>query len=270
MSNLNKRVSNIKNKLVHTLDGETMVIEPWGRDGLRIRITMGSEILDTPWVLTERVDADATIRVSEIEAVIRNGKISARIHDIRTQKGHVQFFRHTGGPDNETKTCILSEQDYVVNAHNPGTRIFQSVDNGLHQSELHFAPRKGERFYGMGLNATGTVDLKGCVIDLYQRHVKHVVPFVVSSEGYGLLWNNPSLGRVEFGQNLTRWVSYGCRQLDYYITMGGTSWKTMPMQPVTRRLFPTGPQASGSASCATKPRRSFWMWRGSLSDENYP
>ena len=56
------------------------------------------------------------------------------------------------------------------------------------------------------------------MIDLYQRHVRHVVPFVVSSEGYGLLWNNPSLGRVEFGHNLTRWVSYGCRQLDYYLT----------------------------------------------------
>ena len=72
----------------------------------------------------------------------------------------------------------------------------------------------------MGLNATGGLDLKGCVIDLYQRHCKHVVPFVVSSEGYGLLWNNPSLGRVEFGNNMTRWVSRGCRQLDYYITAG--------------------------------------------------
>jgi len=46
------------------------------------------------------------------------------------------------------------------------------------------------------------------------------VPFLVSSEGYGLLWNNPSLGRLELGNNLTRWVSYGCPQVDYYITAG--------------------------------------------------
>ena len=58
------------------------------------------------------------------------------------------------------------------------------------------------------------------MIDLYQRHVKAVVPFVVSSEGYGFLWNNPSLGRVEFGNNRTRWISYGSRQLDYFITAG--------------------------------------------------
>src|SRR5690606_29071382 len=107
----------------------------------------------------------------------------------------------------------------------PGTRIFKPVmgdlrDQGLFHTEVHFAPRPNERFYGMGLNATGGVNLKGSVIDLYQRHIKHVVPFTVSSEGYGFLWNNPGLGRVEFGKNLTRWVAYGCRQLDYYITAG--------------------------------------------------
>ncbi|MBT7702316.1 MAG: glycoside hydrolase family 31 protein, partial [Verrucomicrobia bacterium] len=100
------------------------------------------------------------------------------------------------------------------------TRRFKSVDEGLFESELHFAARDGERFYGMGENATGRLDLKGCVIDLYQRHVKAVVPFVVSSEGYGFLWNNPSLGRAEFGNNMTRWVSYGSKQMDYYVTAG--------------------------------------------------
>lgn len=217
---MNNRASKVNNQLVHKLNGETMVISPWGRDGLRVRVTKGPEILDTAWALTEPVNPNTTteIEISESEAMIRNGKISARIQDIRTQKGHLQFFRHSDEPSSDEKTCILSEQDYVVTAHNPGTRIFKPTDDELYHTELHFAPRKGERLYGMGLNDTGTVNLKGCVIDLYQRHVKHVVPFMVSSEGYGLLWNNPSLGRVEFGQNLTRWVSYGCRQLDYYIT----------------------------------------------------
>ena len=82
---------------------------------------------------------------------------------------------------------ILRERDYAVWAHNPGTRIFRPVGDGLFHCEEHFEAREGERFYGMGENATGRVNLKGCVIDLYQRHVKAVVPFVVSSEGYGFL-----------------------------------------------------------------------------------
>ena len=103
-------------------------------------------------------------------------------------EGHLEFFRHSG----DKKIPILSEYDYVVGAHNPGARTFKPVGDGLFHSELHFAARDGERLYGMGENATGRVNLKGSVIDLYQRHVKGVVPFVVSSEGYGLLWNNPS------------------------------------------------------------------------------
>jgi len=173
--------------------------------------------VDTQWALTEPPnDTHASIKISETEAVIRNGKISTRIHDILTQKGHLRFFRHGAGGE----SCILGEQDYVVTAHNPGTRIFKPVDDGLYHSEVHFAAQDGESVYGLGMNATGRLNLKGCVIDLYQRHVKQVVPFLVSSKGYGFLWNNPSLGRVELGNNMTRWISFGCRQLDYYITAG--------------------------------------------------
>ncbi len=216
MSEQAERITVDGNRLVHRLGNEILCIEPWGKDGLRVRATVGPEILETPWALTEPVGGEATIDLTEDAAVIRNGKISARVQEIFTQSGYLQFFRHTG----DRVETILREQDYVVHAHNPGTRIYRPAPDGLAHTEVHFAPREGERFYGMGLNATGRVDLKGSVIDLYQRHVKHVVPFLVSSAGYGFLWNNPSLGRVELAHNLTRWVSYGCPQIDYYITAG--------------------------------------------------
>jgi alpha-D-xyloside xylohydrolase len=213
---VDKRTSIVDNKLVYKTSDETLVVEPWGRDGLRVRVTPLCETIDRPWALTEPVDAQAHIETSDSEATIRNGKISARIRDIYTQKGHLEFFRWA----DETPVPILSEHDYGVHAHNPGTRRFKSVGDGLFECELHLGARDGERLYGMGENATGRLNLKGCVIDLYQRHVKAVVPFVVSSRGYGFLWNNPSLGRVDFGNNMTRWVSHGSRQIDYYITAG--------------------------------------------------
>ena len=219
-------------QLVHRHGDETLVVEPWGRDGLRVRASL-SEVDDRNWALTEtaagalRESASTTIiEIADNQASIANGLISARLTDPSPvpgsghvlQAGHLQFFR-AGEP-------ILGEYDYVVGAHNPGTRTYKPVpgfaDEGLYRTEVHFAPRPDERLYGMGLNATGGVNLKGCVIDLYQRHVKHTVPFLVSSAGYGLLWNNPSLGRVELGRNRTRWVSEGCRQIDYYVTVGDT------------------------------------------------
>ena len=203
-------------KLIYSRNGQTVAIEAWGTDGLRVRVTPSGGKQTSDWALDIPSGKAGKIEIAAREATIRNGKVSARIHNIYTQRGRLQFFKHAG----DKKTEILSEHDYVVGAHNPGTRVFKPVGDGLFHSEVHFASRNGERFYGMGLNSTGRVNLKGCVIDLYQRHVKHVVPFVVSSEGYGFLWNNPSLGRVEFANNMTRWVSRGCRQLDYYITAG--------------------------------------------------
>ena len=209
-------ISSVGNRLVYKSENESLTIDAWGRDGLRVRATAHRETFDKPWALIDPVDAGARIEISDDEAFIRNGKISACMRDIVTQKGFLEFIKHTG----DGTAGILSEYDYAVHAHNPGTRRYKPVGDGLFESELHLAAREGERFYGMGENATGRVNLKGCVIDLYQRHVKAVVPFAVSSEGYGFLWNNPSLGRVEFGNNMTRWISYGCSQIDYYITVG--------------------------------------------------
>lgn len=237
MKPLGQRVERAGGGLIHTREPwnassfaapqvELLSIVPWGPDALRVRVTVGPRILDTAWALTEPVAAGnaAAVTIGAAEATVRNGRISARLTDRAPGRAdaRLEFFRHPGG--GAEAVPILAEHDYVVGCHDPGSRIFQprsaADEAGLYYTEHHFAARAGERLYGMGLNATGGVDLKGCVIDLYQRHCKHVVPFVVSSERYGLLWNNPSLGRVEFGNNMTRWVSRGCRQLDYYVTAG--------------------------------------------------
>jgi alpha-D-xyloside xylohydrolase len=48
------------------------------------------------------------------------------------------------------------------------------------------------------------------------------IPFVLSNRGYGFFWNNPAVGRVELGQNHTRWIAEATAQLDYWVTVGDT------------------------------------------------
>ena len=48
------------------------------------------------------------------------------------------------------------------------------------------------------------------------------MPFYVSSLGYGFLWNNPAIGRVTFGLNMTEWTATATRGVDYWITAGDT------------------------------------------------
>lgn len=57
-----------------------------------------------------------------------------------------------------------------------------------------------ERIYGGGQYQQTNLNLKGCELELAQRNSQASVPFFVSSRGYGILWNNPSIGRVQFGK----------------------------------------------------------------------
>ncbi len=67
------------------------------------------------------------------------------------------------------------------------------------------------------------------------------MPFAVSSRGYGLLWNNPSVGRVVLGHNIMSFEAYGTKALDYWLVAGDTPAEieeayakatgTVPMMP---------------------------------------
>jgi len=48
----------------------------------------------------------------------------------------------------------------------------------------------GESLYGLGQRQEGKLDIKGYDFDLWQRNTVVEIPMVVSSRGYGILWDN--------------------------------------------------------------------------------
>jgi alpha-D-xyloside xylohydrolase len=84
-----------------------------------------------------------------------------------------------------------------------------------------FAAPADEHYYGMGQNQEGTLDLRGRAIDCshwYDAPAGETVcvPFMVSSKGYGIVWDNPSAtrfvaavnGRTAFQSNVGERVSF--------------------------------------------------------------
>ena len=61
--------------------------------------------------------------------------------------------------------------------------------------QLQFESPEDEAFYGLGQHQAGELDMKGKNEELFQYNTKISVPFVVSSRGYGLLWDSNSLCR---------------------------------------------------------------------------
>ncbi len=52
-----------------------------------------------------------------------------------------------------------------------------------------------ESLYGLGQHQFGLADIKGYDLDLWQHNATVAIPFLVSSRGYGILWDNTSFTR---------------------------------------------------------------------------
>ena len=74
----------------------------------------------------------------------------------------------------------------------------------------------------MGQYQQNFMDVKGAELELAHRNSQASVPFYISSLGYGFLWNNPAIGKVNFNKNITSWEALSTKKLDYWITAGDT------------------------------------------------
>ena len=216
--------------LVCRRQGETLRVEPWGRDALRVRATLFPEFSGRDWALTEDIDRGTAEIAFGTErrrggdgafhdcpnATIRNGRLSAVVN----YGGVISFFRddrlilrehyRSYGPAITRESHCLK----VVN------REWLPYTAGDYKLTVRFEPNDGEKLFGMGQYQQPYMDLKGCVLELAQKNSQISVPFAVSSLGYGFLWNNPAVGRAAFGKNLTEWEAAACKDMDYWITVG--------------------------------------------------
>ena len=221
----------IRNALVCRRQGETLRIEPWGKDSLRVRAAMGPDVLELPWALTEAVEKpEALIRIYQVdhwagdgsidsrpEAFIENGRMKAVVNFagvVSYYRDGVlilrEYYRCYDGTISPSSRCLK-----VVN------REWKGIPGGSEYSlKVRFEPNEGEKLFGMGQYQQKDLDLKGCTLELCHRNSQISIPFAVSSLGYGLLWNNPAVGQVTFAKNLTEWTARATRQMDLWITCG--------------------------------------------------
>lgn len=205
-----------QNYLTARQQNETILVEPWGTDSLRVRATKNPRFTGNDNALSP-VTSSAEIEITKSGALISNGKISCFI----SQRGWMEFYRDG--------SLILKEylRDWGdANEHSPSmkftARDFKPVSGSDYSVTMRFEAGEGEKIYGMGQYQQPNLDLKGCVLELAQRNSQISIPFYISSRGYGFLWNNPGIGEVMFGTNYTQWHSLLSEELDYWITAGDT------------------------------------------------
>lgn len=206
-------------QLCYRYDAERVIVEPWGENSLRVRAAKMADMPSEEWALTEEVVKKSHIQIRKYDAEIINGKIRAVINQI----GKLTFY-------NQKNEILLEE--YVRNRKDIYAdtasslevegREFKPILGGDYQLTMRFLSNPNEKIYGMGQYQQEFLDLKGADLELAHRNSQASVPFALSSLGYGFLWNNPAVGRVNFGKNITTWEAYSTKKLDYWITAGDT------------------------------------------------
>ena len=219
------------NLLIYRYRNETVHVEPWGANAVRVRATKNPAFPENDWALASRPSAQAEITVSPEGAVLTNGKIRLSL----SNNGKLTVY-------NQKDERILEEDTRKFCALKIEAREFRPIPGGDYHLTARFQSLDpNERIYGMGQYQQPYLNLKGTDLELAHRNSQASVPFMISSLGYGLLWNNPAVGRAVFGKNVTSFEAFSTQALDYWIVAGDTPAElieaygsvagTVPMMP---------------------------------------
>ena len=227
------------NRIIFHYDAEELWIEPWGENAVRIRATKNAHMPEENWALLPQENTTCEISFNETGASLKNGKVEVCI----TSGGKITIYNQKG-------ELLLEEYwrnrrdllDPKCSAIEVEAREFcPNIGGDYHLTMRLQSVNKNEKIYGMGQYQQPYLNLKGTDLELAHRNSQSSVPFALSSLGYGLLWNNPGVGRVVFGNNIISYESYATKVLDYWFVAGDTPAQieeayakatgTVPMMP---------------------------------------
>ncbi len=192
---------------------ETVLIEPYGENCLRVRASRNSRLSDESWTLLPPEADNAIVTGGGESATIENGKISAELRKV--WGGYQLVFRRCGREILRTR----EEGDPV--------RRYRHTEGDNYEIKVLFNANDGEHIYGIGQEQQSFFDRKGCSAELIHYNTKSSLPVIYSSLGYGFLWNNPAPGRCEFTNNHTLWLAESAYQADYLVFADDTPAKVM-------------------------------------------
>lgn len=96
------------------------------------------------------------------------------------------------------------------------------VDRRAFEAKLEFEFAEHEALFGLGSHEEGIGNLRGHARELYQHNLKAVVPYFVSTRGYGVLLDCCSLMTFHDDEAGSYWWADVVDELDYYVIRGLT------------------------------------------------
>jgi alpha-D-xyloside xylohydrolase len=228
--------------------GITIVLEPYAPNIIRISLSMlkdqaearpGYGFLATPspqgWT-RQLSDQGETYRSSRLVVRVVNGPPrqlpQSELDDAKyflssVPPAHIRVATPEGKVLSELTNWEMSVPNHqggnasLANDQRPSDAPFYRVG-------ATFISPDDEHYYGLGQHQDGYLDLRGHKVECWHNYSaiglggeSVGVPFLVTSRGYGLIWDNPSKTTVEPGFNeQTWWVSEVGSRVSYFVIAG--------------------------------------------------
>ena len=163
-----------------------------------------------PWILdAQQSCAGASFTLSQ----------DARFATLKTAKLEVAFQLTRG---NLSFRSLRGEK--LLDEGSSVPRTYEPVElNGEHTFRVtdRFSPAMNEALFGLGQHQSGLFNYRGATVELAQNNTDVAIPFLMSSNGYALLWNTAALTYVDnrFPLDLTL-TSIAGKSVDYYFFYG--------------------------------------------------
>ncbi|NTV78301.1 MAG: family 31 glucosidase, partial [Clostridiales bacterium] len=228
------------NKLYIGSGTAKVVIEAWGMNALRVRMTKEANMDPNNWALEEKPETpEAKIEFWEVDltepwyygedrirkaqkgtqASITNGNITAKV----SHEGWISYYNQKGDLLTEEYWRTRDRIDRFCAPLRIEGRELKPISGTTDYSlTVRFEAYENEKIFGMGQYQEGNLDKKGATLELAHRNSQASVPFFISNRGYGFFWNNPAIGTATFATNKTEWYAKNTKKMDYYITAGDT------------------------------------------------
>ncbi len=162
---------------------------------------------ETPWMIAPCTPQAPEVTRTAERATLRTTKMSVEI-DLRM--GLLRFLDPNGKP-------LLQESPRVPRRYVP----VEVNGESLYRVDTRFFPNALEGFYGLGQHQSGVFDYRGAVIELAQVNTNIAIPLLVSTLGYGLLWNTAAKSYFDnrFPTEL-KLSAEAADAIDYYVLYG--------------------------------------------------
>jgi alpha-D-xyloside xylohydrolase len=246
-------------KLVLDRDGRTIVLEPYAPNIIRVTVSKdkasatsapGYGFIGTPsmggWAHEHDANGNDVFRSDRLVVHVAPDHLpeSGLPRPMPLDDLNQSLREHYFGGGNESRpsddtisvttasgNILLNMRHWsmVPNSSEAGAKTAAAQNDAGYRVSAVFDSPTDEHYYGLGQQQEGAIDLRDHRIRCWHDYMASggesvCVPFMISSRGYGLIWDNPSKTTIDLGFNQRNiWSSEVGDRVSFFVILGENS-----------------------------------------------